>query len=86
MINTYESPVFSIAGEIAKGVVRELFFIRTQFIDGACAALLHLTQSEKVRDYYKHRHLRLSNPASQKTHDIYECRAHKDKFLQVTLD
>jgi hypothetical protein len=55
-----DSYVFSVAGEMAKGIVRELFFLRTQFIDGACAAMLHLTQSEKVKDYYKNRHTRLS--------------------------
>lgn len=55
-----DSYVFSVAGEMAKGIVRELFFLRTQFIDGACAAMLHLTQSDKVKDYYKNRHTRLS--------------------------
>lgn len=52
--------ITSVAGELAKGLVREFFFMRTQVIDGACAALLHLTQSDKVRDYYKNRHTRLT--------------------------
>ena len=38
-----QSNITSVAGELAKGLVREFFFMRTQVIDGACAALLHLT-------------------------------------------
>ncbi len=58
----------SVAGEIAKGIIRELFFMRTQMIDGACAAMLHLTQSAKVKDYYKNRHMRLRASTSDFTH------------------
>jgi hypothetical protein len=70
---------------MAKSVVREMFFLRTQVIDGACAALLHLTQSEKVKNYYKNRHMRLSYPRST-TDALLHCQPRHDKFLQVTLD
>lgn len=73
--------VCSVAGELAKGVIRELFFMRTQVIDGACAALLHLTQSDKVKDYYKNRHMRLRG-----ANEFTALRPSADKFLQVTLN
>jgi len=50
-------------------------------IDGACAAMLHLTQSDKVKDYYKNRHMRLKS-----TSDFTTLRQTRDKFLQVSLN
>ena len=46
---------FDSSAELAKSFVRELFLMQSKTMDGACAAILHLTQSRKLRDYYTNR-------------------------------
>ena len=70
---------FSFAAEIAKSITRELFFVQTQVLDDACAAMLHLTQSKRVGDYYRDRRTRL-------TDSHVELRPRRDKFLEVHLN
>ena len=53
-------------------------------MDGACAALLHITQSEKVKNYYVNRRNRLNEPQHQDS--IIYCHPRVDKFLQITLN
>ncbi len=73
--------IFSLSEELSKSFVRECFFLQTQMLDGICAALLHLTQSEDVKDYYRNRLKRLRNPSANDYKHIVDSRPRSDKLL-----
>ena len=52
--------LFDSSAELSKSVVRELFIVQSWMLDGACAAILHLTQSSKLNDYLNKRKKRIS--------------------------
>ena len=48
-------PIFDSSAEAAKSVVRELFMVQAWALDGASAAILHLTQSSRLSNYMTRR-------------------------------
>ena len=57
--------LFDSTAELSKSVVRELFIVQSWMLDGACAAILHLTQSSKLNDYLHKRKKRISIKQAQ---------------------
>ena len=55
------SSLFDTGAELSKSVVRELFTVQAWALDGASAAILHLTQSAKLSNYMAQRRRRLTS-------------------------
>ena len=58
--------LFDSTAEAGKSITRELFFIQKWVLDGASAAVLHLTQSRYLQNYMTKRRRRLRQTDSDK--------------------
>ena len=83
------SVFFDAGAELAKSVVRELFTVQAWAVDGASAAILHLTQSSKLNNYMAQRRRRLASPTKTEKQNSGEPQTivpAKDKFLSLYLN
>ena len=84
--------LFDSGAELSKSVVRELFTVQAWALDGASAAILHLTQSARLSDYLALRSKRLAPQSSGPAKEVDRgdgaspLPGSRDKFLKLYLN